>query len=93
MPPDTSRQRTRRALGRGLLAGALLHTIAVAWVAWHWTPALRGTVLTLIDLPLSLFFGAAAGGREILWSLLLGGVQWALIAGLLGIGVERLTRK
>ena len=93
MLPDTPRQRTLRALRRGLLAGAILHTAAVAWIAWRWTPALRGTVLTLIDLPLSLFFGGAAGGRAVLWSVLLGGAQWAVIAGLLGIGVERLTRR
>ncbi len=92
MAPAPSRPPASRAFWRGLVAGGLLHTAAVGWVAWRWSPQLRGTVLTLIDLPLSLFFAGAVGGSEIVGSLLFGGIQWALIAGLLGLGVERLTR-
>lgn len=86
-----ARERSRRALRRGLLAGFVLHALIALWIWWRWTPALRGTVLAVIDLPLSLVFGGTAGGRELAWSLLVGGAQWAALGALAGLLVERLT--
>lgn len=63
-----------------LAAGFLLHTVAVLWIWRSWAGGLRGGWLVWMDLPLSLLYAAVAGRRLLAASLLVGGVEWALIA-------------
>jgi hypothetical protein len=76
----------RRALGPVAIAAAgslLLHAVAVLWV-WHsWSGFGRGGVLAWIDFPSSLAYLRLRGGAKLAWSLVAGGLQWAVLgAGL-----------
>lgn len=62
---------------------AVLHTGAGLWV-WHtWSVGLRGGWLVWMDLPVSLLFLEARDGWLLASSLVLGGLQWAVVGGLL----------
>jgi hypothetical protein len=73
----------RRAAAVAAVASFLLHALALG-LTWFRGAALgRRNVLTWIDFPVSLLF-FDRGTRALLpWSLLAGGLQWALIGALL----------
>jgi hypothetical protein len=75
----------RHAVRIALLAGLLLHTVAVlgAWATWGEFG--RGNLLAWIDFPASLAFMHLDGTPLLLWSLAAGGLQWAVIAALLAL--------
>lgn len=80
VPPATRRRPIRRRilLACALIAAAL-HTLAALWL-WRGTdPGLRGGALVWIDLPVSLLYLHQVGSRLLRWSLLAGGLWWALI--------------
>jgi hypothetical protein len=61
----------------------LLHALAVLWVWRFWGGFGRGGVLAWIDFPSSLAYLRLRGGAKLAWSLLIGGLQWAVFgAGL-----------
>ena len=68
---------------RGLLVGFLLHTLAAAWVFYHWGPGLRGGVLAWMDFPVSLAYLGLHGRSLLVASLVVGGAWWGVLAALL----------
>ena len=82
----------RRALRHASVAVFLLHG-AVALLAWlTWSRFGRGNLLVWMDFPASLVFLGLTGGRLVVASLLLGGLQWAAVGALLAWIVGRSAR-
>lgn len=79
----TRRPGPRRAVWMAAVGAAVLHTGAVLWVWRSWTVGLRSGWLVWMDLPVSLLFVEAREGWLLALSLVLGGMQWAVIGGLL----------
>jgi hypothetical protein len=78
-----------------LLAAAgslLLHGAAVLWV-WHSGGFGRVGVLAWIDFPSSLAYLRPRGGAKLAWSLLLGGLQWAVLGAGLSLLFGRAARR
>lgn len=85
-------QKRRIAVG-SLIAGFLLHTVAVALASRGWGSAGRGVVLVWLDFPLSLLWLGVSGGEMLGLSLLVGGAWWALLTAVLASWIGRLTAK
>lgn len=83
--------RRSRAPRRALLAGFLLHSLALAWIAATTSPAARGTLLVWIDLPLSLAYLGATGFLLLALSFVVGGLWWGAIAAGLAALLGRLV--
>lgn len=75
------------------VGAALLHTVAVLWIWVSWGLGLRGGWLVWMDLPVSLFYLGAREGSLLAFSLVLGGVQWALAGALLSLLVAALSTR
>ncbi len=86
------RRPSRRAALGALIVGVVLHTLTVLWVWRTWGLFGRGNVLAWLDFPASLAYMHLDGEPLLAWSLVAGGIQWALIAGLLTLLVGRLAR-
>ena len=84
---------SRRAMIAALIIGAVLHTLTVLWTWRTWGLFGRGNVLAWLDFPASLAYMHLDGEPLLTWSLVAGGLQWALIAGLLALLVGRLARR
>lgn len=84
---------TRRIAVGSLIAGFLLHAVAVAFAWSGWGSAGRGVVLVWVDFPLSLLWLGVSGGRMLALSLLAGGAWWALLTAVLASWIGRLTAK
>jgi hypothetical protein len=82
MTPRTPRP-VRHAVRTALIFGVLLHTATALGVWATWGEFGRGNVLAWIDFPASLAFLHLDGTPMLLWSLVAGGLQWAIIAALL----------
>jgi hypothetical protein len=78
-------------VGVAVAASIVLHALAVLWV-WRSGGFGRGGVLAWIDFPSSLAYLRLRGEAKLVWSLLLGGLQWGLIAGGLSLLVGRSAR-
>ncbi len=76
-----------------MLAGFLFHTVALGLVWMRWGAGSRGLVLVWMDFPLSLLWLSAQGTRLLLFSLLAGGLWWALLTGLLSSWVGQLSAR
>jgi hypothetical protein len=87
----THRIRQSRSARRAFLFGFLLHVLAVLWVWWRGQPGLRSGALVWMDLPCSLVYLGGGEQQVLLWSLLLGGLQWALAAALVALWMGRLA--
>jgi phosphoglycerol transferase MdoB-like AlkP superfamily enzyme len=74
---------SRRAILAAMIIGLVLHTITVLLVWKTWGDFGRGNVLAWIDFPSSLAYLHLDGSPMLAWSLVLGGLQWSLIAALL----------
>ena len=83
----------KRASRLGGIAALLLHTAAVTFGWYTWEVGQRGLVLSWMDFPISLLYLGFSGGRILLWSLLLGGLQWALVGAALSYGIGRLASR
>ena len=82
----------RRALRHAALAVFGIHLV-IALFAWSsWGRFGRGNILVWMDFPASLAFLDLTGGRLVVASLLLGGLQWAAIGALLAWIVGRSAR-
>jgi hypothetical protein len=82
----------RRAALIAAAACFLLHAATLLWTWRGWGLLGRRNVLTWVDFPISLAYLARAPGELLLWSLLLGGLQWALLGGLLTLLIGRSAR-
>jgi len=93
--PD--RPRRRPSLGRIVAAcaviAAALHTLAVLWTWWAWSPGARGSWLVWLDLPVSLAYLDRVGSALLPWSLVAGGLQWAATGALLAWAVGRAAKR
>ncbi|MFL6193747.1 MAG: hypothetical protein ACJ75H_06220 [Thermoanaerobaculia bacterium] len=74
---------SRRAVLAAMIIGLVLHTVTVLAVWKTWGAFGRGNVLAWIDFPSSLAYLHLDGSPMLLWSLLLGGLQWGVITALL----------
>ena len=82
-------QKRKIAVG-SLVAGFLLHALAVALAWGGWGSAGRGLVLVWLDFPLSLLWLGTSSGTMLLLSLLVGGAWWALLTSVLSSWLGRL---
>ena len=89
MTPITPRppRPVRHAVRTALIFGVLLHTATALGVWATWGEFGRGNVLAWIDFPASLAFLHLDGTPMLLWSLVAGGLQWAIIAALLAFSL------
>lgn len=87
------RRRPRRAVWWAAAGAALFHTGAVVWVWRSWSVGLRGGWLVWMDLPVSLLFLEARDGWLLAFSLVLGGMQWAVVGGLLSALLGAFARR
>lgn len=85
-------RRKRRSSPLVMILAVILHTLCVLWIWGSWGAGLRGGWLVWIDLPVSLLYGTVPGKWLLAASLVLGGLQWAGIAWLLGRLVGALTQ-
>jgi hypothetical protein len=92
-PPSAHRIRQTRSARRAFLSGFLLHLLAVLWVWWRGQPGLRSGALVWMDLPCSLAYLGSGEQQILLWSLLVGGLQWALAAALVALWMGRLATR
>jgi hypothetical protein len=90
MTPEISRG--SRAAAVAAVAAFLLHALALFTTWRSWDPFGRRNVLTWIDFPVSLLFLERPASELALWSLLGGGLQWALYGALLAYLVGRSAR-
>jgi hypothetical protein len=92
--PTARRQaaRGRRAVLRAVIAVLLLHTAFAVWVWYSWGQFGRDTILVWMDFPASLIYLDRADATFLAGSLLLGGLQWGLLAALLTWIVGRSAR-
>ena len=95
--PAPERPRRRPSLGRIVAAcaviAAALHTLAVLWTWWAWSPGARGSWLVWLDLPVSLAYLDRVGSALLPWSLVAGGLQWAATGALLAWAVGRAAKR
>lgn len=84
---------SRRAILAALIIGAVLHTLTVLWVWRTWGLFGRGNILSWLDFPASLAYMHLDGDPLLTWSLLAGGLQWAVITALLTWIIGRSTRR
>ncbi len=82
----------RPVLGSAL-TGAVLHTLTVLWVWRTWGFFGRGNVIFWLDFPTALLYAQLEGGAFLLWSLLAGGLQWAVIGALVALLVGWAARQ
>ena len=96
-PPELARPPRRPSLGRIVAACAViaagLHTLAVIWTWWAWSPGARGSWLVWLDLPVSLVYLDRVGSAILPWSLVAGGLQWAATGALLAWAVGRAAKR
>jgi hypothetical protein len=83
----------RRAAGAAMIVGFLLHTVTAVLVWRTWGMLGRGNVLAWIDFPTSLAYLHLDGAPLLTWSLIAGGLQWALIAALLSVWLGSTLRE
>ena len=81
-----------RAAAFAAAGSLLLHGAAVLWV-WHSGGFGRVGVLAWIDFPSSLAYLRPRGGAKLAWSLLLGGLQWAVLGAGLSLLFGRAARR
>ena len=86
------RGRAWRAAAFAAAGSLLLHGAAVLWV-WSSEGLGRVGMLAWIDFPSSLAYLRPHGGPKIAWSLLLGGLQWALLGAGLSLLFGRAARR
>jgi hypothetical protein len=82
-----------RAVLAAVIAAAILHTVTALWVWRTWGYFGRANVIAWIDFPVSLTFLHLDGDPMIELSLLLGGLQWAAIGGVLALLLGRSVRQ
>jgi hypothetical protein len=80
------------AVRTAVLLGLLLHSVAIFTVWKTWGAFGRGNLLAWIDFPTSLAFLHLDGTPLLLCSLAAGGLQWAILAGLLSFFLGRAAR-
>lgn len=85
--------RTRTAVRATALLAFVLHAVAVLLVRGEWSAGARGGWITWMDLPVSLLYLDASGGAFLAWSLVLGGLWWALLGAALAFLVGSLSRR
>lgn len=75
------------------VAAFLLHLAAALWVWNTWSGFGRGNVLVWMDFPSSLAFLQLRGRWLLAGSVLVGGLEWAVVAGLLTYFLGRSARR
>lgn len=83
----------RSAAAAAAVAAATLHTVSAFWVWRSWGYFGRANVLVWMDFPVSLLFLDWSESRFLAASLLLGGLQWAVIGALLAALLGRSLRR
>ncbi len=81
----------RRLSAVAFLLGFLLHSVVVATVWLRWGAGLKSLLLVWMDAPWSLLWLGAPAERLLPLSLLVGGLWWGAVTGLLTFAFGRLT--
>lgn len=81
-----------RAVRNAVIAVVLFHSLIALWVWRSWGELGRGTVLVWMDFPVSFTYLHLGDPQFLLGSLLLGGLQWALVAALVTYLLGRSAR-
>jgi hypothetical protein len=82
-----------RAVLASVIAAAVLHTATMLWVWQAWGYLGRANVIAWIDFPSSLTFLHLDGDPLLAHSLVVGGLQWSAIGGLLALLLGRSVRQ
>lgn len=83
----------RNAIRHAALAGFLIHTLAVLWIWQTWDAFGASNLLIWMSLPASLAFLGASGNLLLGLALVFGGLEWALLGGLVAWWVGRSLRR
>ena len=83
----------RNAIRHAALAGFAIHSLAVVWIWQTWDAFGASNLLLWMSLPASLAFLGASGNALLGLSLLFGGMDWALLGGLVAWWVGRSLRR
>jgi hypothetical protein len=84
---------SRRAALVAMAVGFALHTVTALWTWRTWGVFGRGNVVAWMDFPISLAYLHLDGEAMLVWSLLAGGLQWAVIAALLTLLLGQSVRR
>jgi hypothetical protein len=84
---------SRRAALVAMAIGFALHTVTALWTWRTWGTFGRGNVVAWMDFPVSLVYLHLDGEALLAWSLLAGGLQWAVIAAILTLLLGRSVRR
>jgi hypothetical protein len=79
-PAEQHRQRQRRSARRVFVVALFAHSAFALWAWGSGEPGWRSTKLVWMDLPVSLLYLHAQDRAVLLGSLVLGGLQWGLLA-------------
>jgi hypothetical protein len=79
----------RPAIRRAAFAGFAIHTLAVLWIWQTWDAFGASNLLIWMSLPASLAYLEASGTSLLGLALLFGGLEWALLGGLVAWWIGR----
>jgi hypothetical protein len=79
----------RNAIRHAAIAGFAIHTLAALWIWQTWPAFDASNLLIWMSIPASLAFMGASGKSLLGLALLFGGLEWALLAGLVAWWVGR----
>ncbi len=87
------RLRRGRSARRVFLVALVAHSLFALWAWSSGQPGWRSTKLVWIDFPISLAFLHGQDRTVLLGSLLLGGLQWGLLAAGATLALGRLSER
>lgn len=79
----------RNAIRHAAFAGFAIHSLAVLWIWRTWDAFGASNLLLWMSLPASLAYLGASGTSLLGLSLVFGGLEWALLGGLVAWGLGR----
>lgn len=79
----------RNAIRHAAFAGFAIHSLAALWIWRTWDPFLAPNLLLWMSLPASLAYLSASGNSLLGLSLVFGGLEWALLGGLVAWWIGR----
>ncbi len=82
-----------KAIRHAAIAGFAIHTLAALWVWRSWGAFGASNLLILMSFPVSLTYLGASGKSLLGLSILFGGLEWALLAGLVAWIISRSLRR
>ncbi len=88
-----SQVQMKNAIRHAAIAGFLIHGLAVLWIWRTWDPFGASNLMIWMGLPASLAYSGTGGATLFVCSIVFGGLEWALLGGLVAWGVGRSLRR